>query len=251
MTRDNPVVTTHLVSFSKDGRHVTCPFCHKTWRMMKVPCDRKCQGCGKVVFGIEHNPYRCHPECSAGICRLLTLDWMICRSTWRAFPTAKGIEWRTEKAIPTNSHDLMMKWKVGKWVAMKFWKTALKEGWIIRTKKMVKPPEGIHDVKHGAYFYNRDKKWRKPQKRAKRPTFIQYYPTSKAMERFRSRFPDSFTKDVVDGHVVWSPIYINKAGVIVNVVKVVPLTKEERRMMGERLLGNLDPWSKGGSYAGR
>ena len=235
----------HLVTFHESG-HVTCMLCGHTWRMTKLSKKRKCPGCQKQVIGVKHNPYRCHPECKQGICRLLTLDWMICRSTWRAFPTATGIEWRTEKAVPTNTHDLMMKWEVGKWVAMKFWKSAVAEGWVVRTKKMVKPPEGVHEHKHRAYFYNRDKKWRKPKSRSKRPTFIQYYPTSKAMERFRTRFPDAFTKDATSGHTVWVPVYVDASRAVVNEVHPVPLSAHERKMMGERL-----NYQKGGQDAGR
>lgn len=230
-------VTTLLVTLHQDGK-VTCKLCGGTWRLTKEHKHRKCTLCGRTVFPPPINPYKCHPSCWKGLCRYLTLDWLVCRSSWKAVPVASGISWQTHEAVPTNTHDLMLNFKVGKWAAMMFWQSALKYKWVVRVREIVKPPPEIHEQKYKAYFYNRDKKWRKPVWRARRPTFIQFYPTAAALDVFRSRFPEHFTRDKNATGLVWNPVWTDVSNVVVKPkIKIVPWSKEEKAAYVRKLSG--------------
>lgn len=227
-------ITELRCTISKDG-FATCKLCGNKWRLTN-PNTRKCRECGHIVIPQGYNPYRCHPGCGRGLCAYLTLDWIVCRSSWTPVPTMKGIQWRTHEAVPTNTHDLMTRFQVGKWPAMMFWQRAQKEKWLIRVREIVKPDAGIHQFKHDAYFYNRDKMWRKPKWRATRPTFIQYYPTAEGLSIFQQRFPDQFQQ--IDGTVAWNPIYTDAKDVVLKpTVRIVPWTAEEKRAYVEKLSG--------------
>lgn len=232
------IITELLVTLTKDG-HAICKLCARKWRLSRQPNGkRRCPGCRKVVFPRGYNPYKCHPICSNGLCSYLTLDWIVCRSSWIAVPTKDGLRWQTHEAVPTNSHDMMLHFKCTKWPVMMFWKRAMREHWLVRVRELVKPPVEIHEQKHKAYFYNRDKKWRRPTKRARRPTFIQYYPTSRALEVFRSRFPDGFRPDSDKSLQFWNPIYTDVSSIVVKpTIKIVPWSDAEKEAYVLRLSG--------------
>jgi hypothetical protein len=231
------------VMYVQDERgRITCKHCGHNWHPRRLSKHRWCQKCRKVIYPAPIYSDQCHPKCK-GLCFIKVHDWMIARQIWVATPGSNGIVWKIVKGDPTTLHDLMLFTGKQKRNVNRFLQTGMEKGRLARRRRMEKPRDEVHKLKTTSYFYNRDKKWRKPAYRSRRPTWYQYFPTHWAMVDFLARNPEMVERE--KGEVpFWKPMSIRKERTLLKFSPILlPVTPEETAFTNqkrEKTLARID-----------